>query len=410
MTINWKINTALFLSGQALSQFGSNVVQMAIMWHITLKSQSGSMMTLFTIVGILPMFFISPFAGVWADRYNRKHLINIADGTIAFFSMIVAVFLFFGYESYSILLLCAFFRSLGMGVQNPAVGSFIPMIVPTEHLTRINGFQSSIHSFVAVGSPMVAAALMTFAPLYNIFLLDVITATIGIVIVYFLVKIPATMASNSTSSDISVKPSYARELREGFAYIKQQGYLLKMITITAIFIFMVAPAAYLTPLQVARNFGDDVWRLSTIEITFFSGMLLGGLFIGYWGGFKNRIYTMTLSIIINGLLIMGLGITSSFWFYAFLMAIIGIAIPLFNTPAIVILQTKTEPEYMGRVVSVTSMNNAIMMPLGMLFFGPLADIISLDLIMIITGAIITLLFIPILASKVLIKAGEPIGE
>ena len=103
---------------------------------------------------------------------------------------------------------------------------------------------------------------------------------------------------------------------------------------------------------------------------------------------------------------MGLGITSSFWFYAFLMAIIGIAIPLFNTPAIVILQTKTELEYMGRVVSVTTMNNAIMMPLGMLFFGPLSDMISLDLIMIITGAIITMLFIPMLTSKVLKKAGE----
>jgi DHA3 family macrolide efflux protein-like MFS transporter len=63
--INWKTNTAFFLAGQALSLFGTMVVQFAILWHITLNSQSGAMMTVFTVIGFLPMFFISPFAGPW---------------------------------------------------------------------------------------------------------------------------------------------------------------------------------------------------------------------------------------------------------------------------------------------------------------------------------------------------------
>ena len=76
MEINWKKNTALFLIGQALSLLGTMVVQYAILWHITLRSQSGIMMTIFTIAGFLPMFFISPFAGVWSDRFNKKYIIN----------------------------------------------------------------------------------------------------------------------------------------------------------------------------------------------------------------------------------------------------------------------------------------------------------------------------------------------
>ena len=142
--INWKKNTALFLMGQALSHFGSMIVQFAIMWYVVLKSQSGTTMTAFTIIAILPIFFISPFAGVWTDRYNRKYIINIADGSIAFFSLIVAIFMMFGIDSYVILFICSAVRSIGMGVQQPAVNSFIPQIVPKEYLTRVNGIQSSI--------------------------------------------------------------------------------------------------------------------------------------------------------------------------------------------------------------------------------------------------------------------------
>jgi len=410
MNINWKKNTALFLTGQALSQFGSMIVQFAIMWHITLKSLSGSMMTLFVLVGILPMFFISPIAGVWADRYNKKHLINIADGTVAFFSLLAAVLLYLGYESYTLLLLCAFARSLGMGVQEPAVNSFIPEIVPVEHLTKINGFKGIINSLVAVTCPMIAGALMTFTPLGTLFLMDVVTASIGIFIVYFFVKVPQKVLTSSEFSEtqpiLPQKSSYIGELMEGLRYIRLQGYILRIIILTAIFIFMIAPAAYLTPLQVARNFGNDVWRLSTIEIAFSGGALLGSLLIAFWGGFKNRIYTIALSVAVNGIFIMGLGITNSFLLYTILMALAGVFIPLFQTPSMVILQTKVQPEYMGRVMAVYTMNGSFMMPIGMLVFGPLSDIISLDTIMIFTGAVITILLIPMVSSKVLRQAGE----
>jgi DHA3 family macrolide efflux protein-like MFS transporter len=147
MTDSWKKNTALFVIGQALSVFGTMVVQYAIVWHITLKTQSGAMMTLFTVAGFLPMFFISPFGGVWADRFNRKYIINIADGSIALASLIVAVLTISGFDSAGLLLACAAVRSFGQGVQTPAISAFIPQIVPREQLTRINGLQGSIQSF-----------------------------------------------------------------------------------------------------------------------------------------------------------------------------------------------------------------------------------------------------------------------
>jgi DHA3 family macrolide efflux protein-like MFS transporter len=402
--MNWKKNTALFLTGQALSLFGTMVVQYAILWHVTLKSQSGGMMTVFTLIGVLPMFFISPFAGVWADCFNRKNIINIADGSIAFFSLIVAVLLIVGIDSYVILLLCAFVRSLGQGVQTPAVGAFIPQIVPEEHLTRINGFQSSIQSSVALISPMLSGALMTFAPLEALFFLDVITAILGISIVFFLVKIPLRGTIQPDASK-STGTAYLHDLKQGINYIRKNGYVSRMILLSAIFLFLFAPVAFLTPLQVTRDFGQDVWRLSAIEITFSIGMMAGGILIGIWGGLKNRIYTMTLSCVVCGVLTVGLGIAPWFWLYLLIMGLLGISLPLYNAPSMVLLQTTVEPALIGRVISVFTMVSSTMMPLGMIVFGPFADVVSIDLLLIVTGLLVALLTVPMMASKTLRDAG-----
>ena len=416
MEINWKKNTALFLGGQALSLFGTLVVQYAIFWHITLKSQSGTMMTLFAIAGHLPMFFISPFAGVWADRYNRKYIINIADSVIAFFSLVVAVLLMRGIDNYAILLFCALVRSLGQGAQMPAVGAFIPQIVPEEHLTRINGFQSSIMSFATLASPMTGAALMTVAPLEALFFLDVATAAIGICIVFFFVKVPPRnlVPTRNLVPEGNPRPlppaqrsaDYFHDLREGVRYIGKLGFLLRMILVAAIFQFLFSPVAFLTPLQVTRNFGQDVWRLSAIEIVFSAGMIAGGILIGVWGGFKNRVITLAAACFMCGFLAAVLGVTGNFWIYLGIMALLGVTNPMFNTPAMVIVQTTVDPAYLGRVMSVFTMSSGVMMPLGMVLFGPLADLVSINGILIVTGVLASLLFIPMLASRTLREAGE----
>ncbi|MDR0732410.1 MAG: MFS transporter [Treponema sp.] len=405
MGINWKKNTALFLTGQALSLFGTMIVQYAITWHITLKTQSGVMITLFTSAGFLPMFFVSPFAGVWADRFNRKYIINIADASIAFVSLLAAVSIMAGAGSTGVLLLCAVVRSLGQGVQMPAVGAFIPDIVPKEQLTKINGIQSSIQSFTTLTAPAVSGALMTIAPLETLFFLDVVTALIGIGIVLFFVKTPEKEKPAPGTAE-QKRPAYFHDLKEGISYIVKHGYVLRMIVLSAVFLFFFAPAALLTPLQVTRNFGGDVWRLSAIEITFSLGMMAGGIVIGAWGGFKNRIYTMGLSCALCGLLTAGLGLAPYFPLYLVIMAALGISLPLWNAPAMVLLQTTVEAAFMGRVLSVFTMVSSVMMPLGMVVFGPVADRVSINVLLVGTGIVVTLLTIPLITSKILLEAGK----
>jgi DHA3 family macrolide efflux protein-like MFS transporter len=397
---NWKKNAALFLSGQAVSLSGSLLVQYAIIWHITLTTQSGSLLTLFTIAAFLPTFFVSPFAGVWADRYNRKYLINIADGVIACATLIAAVLFSVGVNSVWVLFVVVIIRALGQGVQSPAASAFIPQIVPEEHLTRIGGINSGIQSFSMLICPMVSGALLNFASINFIFYIDIVTAIIGIGIVLFFVQAPYTPKKPVENQH------YFHELKEGLKYTRNHRFVFRLILISALFFIACSPMMFLTPLQTTRDFGAEVWRLTAIEISFSIGMMAGGIIISLWGGFKNRIYSMALACFLFGLEGVALGLLENFWLYLGVMAICGLTVPFYNTPSTVLLQTKVDPEYMGRTFSVFSMVSSLTLPAGMLLFGPLADIIKIDILLIFSGAVVALLALPLAFSKVMREAGR----
>ena len=148
MKIHWKRDLTLFLSSQAISLLGSSLVQYAMLWHITLQTKSGTMMTLYIICGFVPTFIFSPFAGVWADRYDRRRLIILSDALIALVTLGLALAFMAGYETVWLLLAGAALRAVGAAVQGPAVGAILPQIVPEDKLIRANGLNSTIQSAI----------------------------------------------------------------------------------------------------------------------------------------------------------------------------------------------------------------------------------------------------------------------
>lgn len=400
---NWKRSAGFFIGGQFVSMFGSMLVQYAITWYITLETQSGLWMTLFTCAGLLPMVIISPFAGVWADRYNRKYLINISDGVIAVTTLILAILFLMGYKNMWMMLIVVTMRGFGQGVQSPAVSALIPQIVPQEHLMRVGGIQTTMQSLTMFASPMLAGMLLTFLPIEYIFFIDVITAIIGISIVFFFVNVPKIERAPAGKG---IKSCF-EELKEGVLYIGGIPWLKILLAYTAFFSICMTPSSMLTPLQVTRTFGNDVWRLTAIELGFAVGMALGGIGISIWSGFKNKVHTMILSCLVFGLTTFLFGVVPNFWVYLAVMLLCGISVPFFNTPTQTMMQSKLDPAVMGRVFSVVMMINGLAMPLGMAFFGPLSDIIRVEVLLIITGVLMLLSGLVLVASKTLKAAGEP---
>lgn len=115
---------ALFLASQAVTLLGSSIVQFAIIWHVTLETESGGWVALLSAVSYIPQFLISCFSGVWADRYPRKTLIIAADGAIALATLALVLLLpqISGKETVNTaLVVISAIRSLGTGIHTPAV-------------------------------------------------------------------------------------------------------------------------------------------------------------------------------------------------------------------------------------------------------------------------------------------------
>jgi len=379
----WIRRTAWFLGGQTVSLFGSALVQYAIVWYITLTTQSGVMMTLSTLFGFLPQILISLPAGVWADRYSRKRLIVGADALTAITTLILALVFLSGHGSIVLIFAASALRSIGAGIQMPAVTATLPQLVPPDKLMKVNGINGAIQSVTFLLAPAVSGAMMATWKLESIFFVDVVTAALAIGII-------ASIALPPHAREGQEAGSQWRDLQEGLKYLWDHAFLKNLIGYYFVIMFLVVPAAFLTPLMVTRSFGPEIWKLTVNEIAFGAGTTLGGFLMAAWGGFKNRIHTIAYACIAFGALILGMGISPVFWIYLVVLFITGVTLPSYNIASMTLLQEQVENTYQGRVFSFVQIGSSAAMPLGMVLFGPLADVVRIETLLIFSGVLLVL--------------------
>lgn len=392
---SWKKRAVLFLASQNVSLFGSTVTGLAIIWHVTLETSSGAWMTLIVVASMLPQVCISLWGGVWADRYNRKYLIMAADGGIALATLLLALVYMAGYESLELLLAVAAVRSLGSGIQSPAVNAVIPQIVPQAGLTRFNGINQSLNAAMQLLAPAVGGLVLATFGLVWAFMLDVVTAVAAIAILRF---IPITGVGAEKEGG-----SAWAELKDGFFYAWHRPLLKQLIICYGVSFILITPAAFLTPIMLERSFGNDVWLLTIHEIVWTVGMLVGGAYIAWRGAFKDKPAVIAYTLVGFGVAFACLGIAPNFMIYLVFMGLSGLMLPFFTTAETVLIQETVEPAMMGRVFSILQITALTAMPIAMLGFGPLADVVPIEGILIVTGAMLAL--VGIIFSRVSSRTG-----
>ncbi len=377
----WKKKVAVFLVGQTVTMFGSMLVQYAIMWHLTLTTKSGTVLALAAIFGFLPQAIVSVFAGVWADRINRKVMIIAADLSIALATFGLALLMLSGVDDLWLIFLVMAVRSFGAGVQTPAISALLPQIVPTEKLMRVNGINSSVQSSLTLLAPIAAAAIYANFSLVTILFIDVVTAIIGVVL---LATVAVPTLARAASLD---KPSYFADLKEGINYTFTHELVRWVIAIFGIVFLLIVAPSNLSPLMLVRNFGTEVWKLTMLEISFGVGMVLGGALMAILASKLDRLTTIIATSTLFGVLAIVMGFTTNLILFFSLFFLIGLIVPAFSTSAMTLLQETVEPERQGRVFGFVGIVMAVAMPLGMAILGPLADVVSVEIILIATGAL-----------------------
>ena len=384
--VNWKSRTVLFLISQCVTLFGSTLVQMAIVWYVTLNTSSGVWVAAFSICSYLPQFLMSFIGGVWADRYSRKRLIIGADISIAAVTFIMMLAMPFIREEKFLLgglLVMSIIRSVGAGIQTPAVNAVIPQLVPESQLMRFNGINATMQSLVQFAAPAAAGLLLSLSTLQSTLIIDILTAVFGVGILSC-VLIPKQRSIEKSASVI-------KDMRMGIHFAFSDKLIRKLLIVYGLFTFLCVPAGFLAGLLVNRVYGNTYWYLTAVELIGFFGMIMGGLLMSLWRGFKSRINTLVFGLFIFGIMAVGMGLTKKFILYLILMALYGVALTIVQTSITTLIQENVKSLMQGRIFGLMGSMYSGFIPIGMVIFGPMADIIPLEWIIVCSGVLVMMI-------------------
>ena len=360
-------------AGQAFSLLGSAAVQFAVIWWLTIQTESAITLTIASIVAFLPNMLIGPFAGVWIDRYNRRTVMIAADGLVALSSVILgAAFLLVESPPIWFIYIILFLRGLGNTFHGPALQAAIPMLVPAEMLTKAGGWGNLINSISNMLGPVLGAALMGFLPIASIMLVDILGAVFAIVCLLF-VAIPDISKSGGEVHMLS-------DMKQGFAAMRANKPLMAVFIPMVMMSILYMPLGALFPLLVRVHFMGEAWHNSIVEFAFAGGLLLSSIVLGIWGGMKKRFLMASLAIGLLGAASFLGGVLSpgGFWVFVGCCFFIGSSGTFINVPIMAYTQKTIAPEMMGKVFSILMAAMTLAMPVGLLVAGPVSEIVGVD--------------------------------
>jgi MFS transporter, DHA3 family, macrolide efflux protein len=281
-----------------------------------------------------------------------------------------------------------FLRAALGGFHWPAMQSSTSLMVPKEHLARVAGLNQTMMGVMNIISPPLGALLLSVLPLGKVLAVDVVTALLAVLPLLF-VAIPQPERNASAAIPGAARASVWADLRAGLQYVAGWPGLLGILIMAMAINFVVNPAFSLMPILVTKHFGRGALELGWLESAWGIGVVVGGLVLSAWGGFKRRVVTSLLGIVGMGIgtLIVGLSPAGAFTMALVGMLTAGFMNPIVNGPFMAVMQSAVAPEMQGRVFSLIQSASMAMMPLSLLIAGPVADALGVRVWYVIGGVL-----------------------
>ena len=391
-------------TGQVFSLIGSALVQFALVWWLTRQTGSATILATSTLVALLPQIFLGPFVGALVDRWNRRIIMIVADSSIAAATGVLVFLFATGIVQVWHIYIILFIRSLGGAFHHPAMTSSTSLMVPHKHLTRISGLNQLLQGFINIVAPPLGALLISLMATQYVLAIDIGTAALAVLPLLF-VAVPQPPRQIVQENGMPHKTSYWHDLKDGFRYVVKWPGLFYLILLAMLLNFLLSPIGSLLPLLVMREFKGGAQELAWVESIFGIGIIVGGLVLSAWGGFKRRILTSFMGIVGLGIgaILTGLIPSNLFWLLLVAYFIFGSMQVLANGPLNAIFQSTIKPDYQGRVFSLMGAGATAMMPLSLLIAGPVADLLGMRAWYIFGGVVCILVTIASLPNKAIMN-------
>ena len=388
---HWKRTIAIIWTGQALSVLATCAATFAIIWHVTVSEDSALALSSVGIAALLPTALLSPFGGVAADRFNKKHLMIAADGTAGLFSLLMAILALTEMLPLGLLLGLLVVRSAAQAFHAPALMALMPELVPERDMVRINTLDQALSSLSAIGGPVLGIALYTAWGFSAVLIMDAIcaAAACGCLAAAYLPY--ARNAGAKQGGRISV----LGDLKEGLAAIASDAGIRALLGMVMAAMLLFLPLGTLSPLMTYDWFGGDGFSASIVEAASGVGLLVGSIGMMVWGGGKRLVRVLVAAGVGIGVCCVVCGMLPDTAFPGFVV-LIGLAMACtaaFNAPVIPLMQLRIDPERFGRVMGLFGSLTTLAYPIGLLIAGPAANALGVNRWFVVIGIVLCVLMV-----------------
>ena len=367
-------------AGQSSSLIGSQLVQFALVWYLTLQTGSATVLALASVAAIVPQIILTPIAGTYVDRWKRRHVMIAADGFIAICTFVLIVLFALGYVQLWHIFVVLFARSCFTAFHWPASQAATAMLVPKEHLTRVAGMNQTMQGFSNILAPGLAAVLINFLPIEQVLAFDILTALLAI-LPLLVIKFPEPVPKAGPRQKVIA------DMKEAFHYLQGWRGALTMMCMFMMINMLITPAFNLMPILVFNYFHGGPLDYASLEAAAGIGMIVGGLALTVWGGTKKKIVTVMSCAILagTGITMLALVPVNGFLLVIGLLLFLGVMMPILNGSLISMLQTCIPKGMQGRVLALMGSISVAAAPVGMAFAGPIADAAGIQVWFLIAG-------------------------
>lgn len=384
-------NLRLLWAGQLVSQSGDAITHMATIWLMLELTGSSTMTGLVAFAGTLPTLIFGLFAGVFVDRYSRRHLMLLSDGARLVLVLFIPVLFLWQQLTPFMLAAIVFSMATFSTLFNPSRDALLPQLTEPRNLLRVNALMQSTGYFAYFAGLFGAGAVMGLVGLTNLFYVDALTFAVSLVMVWLMV-IPRAEHMDGIPADVVVGSRNWVELKKGIHYVwSEDRRVLWIVLITALNnFFIMGPAVVGIPLVIKSVWNGTGADFAFVEGTYGIGMLLGTwLVYRYARRYRKGVWLM-LGMLYDGLSFIPILFVDKLGIHP-LHATIGIiflhsiGIPFIQVTRTTLIHAIVPNHMQGRIFAMINLAVIGMTSLSVAVTGIVAEFIAPQTIFLIIG-------------------------
>lgn len=411
---------SLSVVGSALTFFAITIYLTQVLYPAPEQRQAlAAALSAVSLAHTVPLLLITPIAGAWADRADRKRTMILADLGNGLLSFALVGLIVSGNLSMLSLVLLIALLSLCNAFHGSAFDTAYSMMVPREQLPRANGMMQTTWALSGIIAPGLSALIVSLgglrwgAPLA--IGLDGLTFFVA-ALVASLLAIPSPKRAELSAERRAERPSIWVDVRFGARYIWQRRPLLWLLGTFALANMLLSPGQLLLPLILKENLAADLLTrgiaeengLALLYTATSLGAVLSGIVIStVWGGLKRRrVLGVIIPMLVAGLANVLYGTTGLLYVGAAVAFIGGMHVPVSNAHSQAIWQTQVPFELQGRVFSIRRVIAQFTGPMMVGMLGWAAGVFNAGTIMAIMGGAMALVALLQCFNPVLMRVEE----